>query len=500
MGKSGAYIEYVSTLNRFATPPWALKLLLRQVLKTTRNHLHPMIQINSNIFPKIKGAYIVGGSIRDLLLGRTPTDYDIAVTGNPEKFAKEMLAKTAGHYVEMGKPGKKIIRVISGNNIFDITPLNRKSIEENLNKRDFTINAMAYVLNSGEIIDVAAGLRDLADKKVRMVSKDVFKKDPIRLIRAYRMGACLDFDIDSQTASAIHVDAERIKTSAGERIRAELFKMFGAPNSYDYLSQMADTGLLYAIFPDLGRLIGCFQNTHHQYDVFEHTMKSYNHLEIILNDPETSLPESASQIRKITDETSAALLKCSILLHDIGKPLVKTIDNRGNTHFYGHAQKSADMAQKISKQLKFSNNEKRFIDAIVRNHIKPLFLFSAHKKKTLTRKGSTRFFIKYGNITPHLLLHAIADIMAKQKNINKTNEAFLEFLKEMIHDFFYRLKPKIKQPPLVNGHDLIHRFNLTPSPLFKTILKQVNEARLTNQVQTRSEALALVRKLLNNRI
>ena len=173
-----------------------------------------MIQFNSKIFPQTKGSYIIGGSIRDILLGRIPTDYDIAVTENPEKYAKKIAANTTGHLVAMGKPGQTIIRVVSSDNIFDITSLNGKSIEDDLKKRDFTINAMAYELSSGEIIDCLGGLRDLDDKKIRMVSKNVFRKDPIRLIRAYRIGACLDFEIESQTVSLIRENADLIQNSA----------------------------------------------------------------------------------------------------------------------------------------------------------------------------------------------------------------------------------------------------------------------------------------------
>jgi len=209
-----------------------------------------MIHFNPDIFPQKKGAYIIGGSIRDLLLDRIPTDYDIAVKENPKKFAEKMAKNISGRLVRMGKPGQMIIRVVSDDHIFDITSLNGCSIENDLKKRDFTINAMAYDLSSGEIIDCLGGLRDLADKKVRMVSTDIFRKDPIRLIRAYRIGACLNFEIESQTASIIRAYAKLIKNSAGERIRGEIVKMLRTSKSYYYLSQMDDTGLLTAIFPD----------------------------------------------------------------------------------------------------------------------------------------------------------------------------------------------------------------------------------------------------------
>lgn len=457
-----------------------------------------MIQFNKNILPRLKGTYIIGGSVRDLLLGRTPTDYDIAVTGNPEQFAKKLMAKSDGHLVRLGKPGQMIIRVISGDLIFDITSLNGTSIEDNLNQRDFTINAIAYDLYSERIIDCLGGLQDLADKKVRMVSKEIFKKDPVRLIRAYRIGACLNFEIEAKTATAIKSNTQLLKNIAGERIRVELFKMIGTSTSYLYLSQMAISGLLTAIFPDLDRLKGCFQNHHHHFDGFEHTMRAYGHLETLLNDPGKILPDTSAKIHQYIHKNKPALIKCAILLHDIGKPLMKTLDSSGNCHFYGHARKSADMAQKISQRLRFSNHERQFIDGIIRNHMKPLSLFTAYEKKTLTQKGITRFYKKCGEYTPALLLAAIADTKAKQYKLNEKNKAFKSFLKKMIFEYFYHYQPISDEPPLITGRDLIHVFGLTPSPLFRKILNLVDDAKLTKTIENRSEALELVKDILKN--
>jgi len=457
-----------------------------------------MIQFNKNILPRLKGTYIIGGSVRDLLLGRTPTDYDIAVTGNPEQFAEKLIAKSDGHLVRLGKPGQMIIRVISGDIIFDITSLNGTSIEDNLNKRDFTINAIAYDLYSEGIVDCHGGLQDLADKKVRMVSKEIFKKDPVRLIRAYRIGACLNFEIEAKTATAIKSNTKLLKNIAGERIRVELFTMLGTSTSYLYLSQMAISGLLTAIFPDLDRLKGCFQNHYHHFDVFEHTMRAYGHLETLLNDPGKILPDTSAKIHQYIHKNKPSLIKCAILLHDIGKPLMKTLDSSGKCHFYGHARKSADMAQKISQRLRFSNHERQFIDGIIRNHMNPLSLFTAYEKKTLTQKGITRFYKKCGEYTPALLLAAIADTEAKENKLNEKNKAFKSFLKKMIFEYFYHYQPLSDEPPLITGRDLIHVFGLKPSPLFRKILDLVDDAKLTKTIKNRSEALELVKDVLKN--
>jgi len=443
-----------------------------------------MNKLDIKIIPKIKGAYIVGGSIRDIILGRFPFDYDIAVFGNPEKFAKKIAVKKSDHIIGLGKKDHKIIRVISDNKIFDISSANGQTIEDDLLKRDFTINAMACSLSSGRIIDCAGGMKDIADKKIRMVSDTAFEKDPVRLIRAYRIGASLNFEIERNTVSFIRKNAKLIKNSAGERIRSEFLKILQTPESHHYISQMADTGLLFAIFPELGKLKGCFQNRFHQYDVFEHTMKAFYHLENILN----------NKITHSIDENTAPLLKFAILLHDTGKPLVKKADNDGNVHFYGHSKKGAEITKGISSRLKLSTKEKYFIDFIIRNHIDPLHLFVAKSEGTLTNKGITRFFIKCGDNTPCLLLHSIADIKGKG---DKANEEFIEFAKNMILKYFSEFMQRKKMPALITGNDLINKFGLSPSPLFKKIISKVEEARLSNQINTRQEALSLVKKILN---
>jgi poly(A) polymerase len=459
-----------------------------------------MIQFNKNILPRLKGTYIVGGSVRDLLLGRTPKDYDIAVTGNPEQFAHKLVAKSNGHLVRLGKPGRMIIRVIIDDNIFDISSLNGTSIEDDLNQRDFTINAIAYDLYSEEIIDCLGSLEDLAHKKVRMIASNIFKKDPLRLIRAYRIGACLNFDIEAKTIRAIESDTKLLKTVPGERIRMEILAMFDASTSYLYLCQMATNGLLTAIFPDLDRLKGCSQNHYHHFDGFEHTMQAYGHLESILNETDQFLPDISAKIRQYIDKKRPALIKCAVLLHDVGKPLMKTLDSNGNRHFYGHARKSADMAQIISQRLRFSNHERQLIDGIIRNHMRPLSLFLAYENQTLTQKGITRFYKKCGEYTPALLLLAMADTKAKQTKINQKINPVQSFLERLIFEYFHIYEPLSNEPPLVTGRDLIDDFGLSPSPLFRKILDLVDDAKLTKTIKNRSEALDLVKDVLNNEV
>lgn len=454
-----------------------------------------MMNINSAI-PIEKGAYIVGGSLRDLILERIPADYDIAVLLFPEKYAACLASCVNGHVVEIGKQGQKIYRVVSENGAFDISAIEGKTIEDDLAKRDFAINAIGYDLYSEKIIDLYGGINDLSIKKIRMVSKEVFKKDPVRLIRAYRIAAALDFEIESETAHAIIDNAGLITKAAGERIKAELFKMLSCPKSYDYMYQMYETGLLFEIFPELSALQGCKQNKHHAYDVLDHSLTAFSRLEILLNEKILDTGFKGFPIPDMNRQRSA-LLKYSILIHDIGKPSALTVGDDGNIHFFGHEIIGAKMAKQISERLRLSNYEADYIDFIIRNHILALNLFNSCDKNPPSKKSLARFFIKCGDMTPDILLHTIADIKGKGNN-DKRNDDFLNFASHLLMEFFSEYKVKKTSPRLITGNDLINEFGLSPSPLFKKILSVVEESRISSDIKNRKEAFSLVKELIKS--
>jgi tRNA nucleotidyltransferase/poly(A) polymerase len=459
-----------------------------------------ILPLKSIPIPPQKGVYIVGGSIRDLLLGRQPIDYDIAVEENPEKFSQKLAIDTNGYLVAIGKPGKRIFRVISGERIFDVSAIHGMSILEDLGKRDFTINAMACNLSSGNMIDPFGGRQDLSAGIVRMVSPGIFRKDPVRLVRAYRLGAFLNFAIDPKTASAIQNEGMLIEQTAGERIREELFNLFRTPRSHRYVSQMVETGLLFRIFPELKGCTGLFQNNLHAYDVFQHTMKALFHLEALINDVVGFMTGTQKQYSQWLNDRRSILLKWAILFHDVGKPAAKSVGKNGRIHFFDHAGLSADHAKRIAKRLKFSTRDTKYVDRIIQHHMQPLSLFTAAESGIPINKGLSRFFRKCGDEAPGVVLHAVADMHAKVKNGDSKAFAFKEFAKEMMQKFFLEFVPLSSRPPLITGDDLISECKLTPSPLFKTILRQVEEERLLKKIKTRTEALEYVKNILEKKV
>ncbi|MBC2714310.1 MAG: CCA tRNA nucleotidyltransferase [Desulfobacteraceae bacterium] len=432
-------------------------------------------------------------------MGTPPKDVDIVTLGDPKKLAEDIAANIRGRIIELGKPGMKVFRIVTREQTVDIAPANGKSIEEDLNKRDFTINAMAISLDnkndSRKIIDPHNGIDDLNNKIIRMISSGNLRTDPIRLLRAYRIASLLNFTIDRKTSRAIKSASSLIYTSAGERIKDELLKLFNTPRSHHYLLMMNDTGLLTAVFPELSPLKGCSQNSYHQYDAFDHTLKAYGFLEKLLHRPDSLTPEIVNLKTFLPAAKQYAMLKYTILLHDIGKPSARTIDPKGQIHFYSHEKMSADMALKINRRLRLSNQEQNYMDFIVRNHLRPLSLFTAYKQNRLSKRTISRFFLKCEQMTKDLLIHTVADLYGK--GINENTRAFIEFLNHMIKLYIDSFLPKKSNPPLINGDDLINEFGLKPSPLFSKILQHVEEERISDNIATRNEAFILVKNFLN---
>lgn len=453
-----------------------------------------MVRFNSHIIPPQKGAYIVGGSIRDILTQRIPSDYDFVVLDNPKRFAMDIGEKTHGQVITLGKPGLTLYRVISSLGIFDVAPASGTTIVDDLSKRDFTINAMAVDLFTSQLIDPFNGRDDIEHKRIRMVSDRAFEDDPIRMLRAYRLAALFGFDLDLTTKHAIEKHHALILRSAGERIHGELIKIFESSKSFTYVKQMFTTGLMFMIFPELEALQSCPQNKHHDFNALDHTLYTYEHIESILN----RLDDFVSEIHadRLRLSHNIPLLKYATLLHDIGKPPCLSKKN-GLIHFYGHETHGANMAEAICTRLKFSGYEKKYTGFIIRHHLYPLFLFSESSPKTNTKKAKTRFFITCGDYSPDILLHACADFMAKKEDVHRHEQtAFKQFVKDMIEEYFTTFVPVKKKNRILNGNDLIHEFRMDPSPYFKTILDQVEESRLTGQIQSRDDALDMVRHIL----
>jgi poly(A) polymerase len=456
-----------------------------------------MLPIDSNIFPRRKGVYVVGGSIRDLLCGRIPLDYDLAVQDDSEMFARQLASRVAGRVVEFGKPGHSILRVVGADFMFDIMPLNGDSIEEDLRQRDFTINAMALDLSSGNLIDPAGGRNDLAAKTIRMVSTEAFKIDPVRLIRAYRMAAAFEFSIDPDTQAAIARQADLIRKSAAERIREEFFKILHTTRSHAQLARMAHSRLLFTVFPELERLQNFPIPGNHARNFLERTLEAYSRLENFFDAKYRVAVDGDSRFFYQMDAARAVLLKWAVLFHKIGKPQPRKVAADATLNYVGPAAKSAAMARQICNRLRFSRRQSDHISFIIRLHRRPFALFRLRQKVGATDRALIRFFMKCGDALPDILLLGLAEYAGSQGGGNPAVAEFSEFVLACIRQFETVLRPRAQLPPSLNGNDLIQELGLKPSADFKYLLKRIEEEHLAGRELPRRQALQLMQELLD---
>ncbi len=436
-----------------------------------------------------RGIYIVGGAVRDLIMTMPPVDVDLVVDGDIHQTAAAIAAKRGGKTVDLGKKPFAVLRVaLPGLNV-DITPLGDRSIETDLRRRDFTVNAMAIAADSGRLVDATGGMADIAQKTVRMVSPESFADDPVRLVRAYRLAAMLRFSIAGGTRAAIRRERRRIGRIAAERIWAELAKLLTLKEAAPTLREMAADGLLTAIIPELDAAIGCTQNAFHQFDVFEHSLRVVKAVEELLTGTDDRFPERTAMLTASVGGADAATLKFAALLHDAGKPACRRIHADGRVTFHGHAAKSAAVADTVGRRLRLSRRQREATVAIVRHHIRPLFLFTASTNGRLGERGMVRFFNHCGDQVLAVIAHTAADIMAKNAVPQPRDRAFLAFCSRLLNHYRDYCRRRTQDAPLIGGRDLITRFHLSPSPQFKRILKRVEEQRLAGTLSTRRQAL-----------
>lgn len=447
-------------------------------------------------FSRIGPIYLVGGSLRDRILDRPSDDHDFAVLGNARAFAEKVAARLGARVIQVGKEDKAVYRVVSGNRVFDFSTIHGKAIVDDLKRRDFTVNGLGFDLSSEILIDPVGGLDDIRSRTIRLISEDAILADPLRMLRAFRLSAVLGFEIAPQTLSIIKKQAALVARSAGERIRAELFKMMEVERSFPYIKQMSEAGLLMKLIPELEPCRDCPVNNH-GYNIFQHVMRTYEEIEIVLKEYPAIWPEYAKPICSYLEQGSRKVpLKWAALLHDIGKPATRSSDSTGRLRFLAHEERGALIARGLCLRLRMSGQDRSYIELIVQNHLHLLHLFDARQRGTLTTRGIVRFVRRYKDDVVGLLLHSVADQRTRAGHSIELEEALLAFFKKLLHSYFADLRPTMTKPRLITGRDLIDHFGLMPSRLFGKLLQKVEEARLSREIQTREEAFELVSKLL----
>jgi putative nucleotidyltransferase with HDIG domain len=468
-------------------------------------------------------AWLVGGAVRDVLLGRDIHDWDVVVERDAIPLAR-VTADRLNADVYVLEAELDMARVLVDDTMIDFARLRDANLDLDLAGRDFTINAMAIDLTQpDQVIDRFNGQSDLEEGVIRAIRESSLTHDPVRMLRAVRQSASLSMAIDPQTADWIAAHASLIVNSPGERVRDELSKTLQLGDVADSLLLLDAFGLLPHVLPEVAALKGVTQSQPHHWDVYEHTLRVIDALELLgtrwLGFDQSD--EGALMLPVIPDFVWDSLflnlspysdplrvhfalngrwllLKWTALLHDIGKPATKTIEDSGRTRFFGHDDLGARLADNRLRALRFSNDETERVAGIIGGHMRPHWLAEV----PLTRRAMYRFFRDTKDYGVDILLLSMADHLATH-GPEVDQAAWVErvgMIAEMFETFFSQHAEVVAPPPLVNGNDLMQELDLPPGKQIGAILEAIREAQASGEVVTREEALTLAKQTQDGQV
>ena len=386
---------------------------------------------------------------------------------------------------------------------FDFTDFRGVTLEKDLLHRDFTINSIALELEkvfvnndlSDLIIDPNHGREDLKTKVIKIVNKKAFTEDPLRILRAFSLAAIFGFAIDKATLRLAKSEKKKLSKVSGERIRDELFKIFATGDSFNFLAELDRLRILDIIFPEIRKMRGIGQGPYHHLDAWQHTLETMKQLEILLKEQKNN-----QDIKEYLDEVISPerkrreLIKLGAFLHDIGKPKALRHEEDGKTTFHGHERIGLEITKNIVKRLKLSNDELIALQRIVLWHLRPGYLADTGKPSA---RAKFRYFRDAGSEAISTLLISVADQRATKgpltTEVSRAQHEKVVF--GMIREYFRKKKEK-KMPRLINGDDLIQKFNLEPSVLIGKILSEVEELQAIGKIKTQKEAFEVARKFI----
>lgn len=460
--------------------------------KIKNNEIIKLIKENA----KDVDIYLVGGVIRDFFLDKENFDKDIIIVNeNAEDFAKKLALSLDATCIELDEENK-IYRLVLKDKIHYIDVANPigETLEDDLRRRDLTINSIAINLKTFEILDLNNGVNDLKMKKIRHINEQNFLDDPLRLLRAYRFQAMLGFDFDNDLTQIIKKHVNKIHTSSIERINYELLKLFSGDYSAETLKEMNKSGLLAEVLPVSEILKKIPPNLHHHLNLFEHSIEVVNQIQKLY---EKSTSEVQEHLQKLDfgGMTRLAHLKFAGFLHDIGKPDTWTIEeDTGKHRFIKHDDVGSKMAINMLKKSKFSKKQIDYISKMIKFHIYPSHVVAA---PDINDKIYMRLIRKMENEVIDVVILAMADrLSARGEEITEDIvEKNINALQSLL-DFYLSIKDSLKPlPKLLSGEEIMEILKIPPSKKLGEVIQLLKEAQLSGEICTRDDALGFISKL-----
>lgn len=457
--------------------------------------------------------YAVGGFTRDLILKAKYKDIDLVVNKDAHKFAEKVTKSLNAKMFVLDDIDKIYRIVIKDSDIanIDISLIDGETIEEDLKNRDFTVNAAAFELKYFNeykkhiVYGVKDCEKDLKSKSLNTVSPDAFKKDPLRMLRAFRFMAELGLKITDKTLKQIKKDAKLINKAAPERIKNEFFIMLSSKNASKTISLMDKSGLLESIFPEIKDMKKASKKYYyHPGGLFQHSFETMEAAENILNNLKKFFPDNYKELEEHFNEkgiysenvSRSSLLKFVALFHDMAKP--ETAKKEGNKiRFFGHEDAGAEKICKIMNRLKMGKKDIANAKLLVQNHMRPSTLT---KNNIVTKKAALKFFRDIADNTPDLFLLSMADWHSyKRLKVFAPKELKMQekSLRKLI-SFYFEVKNFKPLPKIINGNIIMRKFKLKPGPWIGELMEIVIEAQEAEEIKDEKEAIKLISENLNS--
>jgi putative nucleotidyltransferase with HDIG domain len=443
-------------------------------------------------------AWLVGGAVRDRVLGRPLTDLDLAVDGDPEQAARA-LARAAGKaacFALSEDFGAWRVVARSGAWQADVERLRGGSLRADLALRDFTVNAIAEPLQGGAPVDPLGGLEDLTARRLRMAGRDAFADDPLRVLRLVRMAVELELEPEVQTIRAAHAQVGELRSVSAERVFIELRRILASPRARDGIELMGELGATAIVLGELEALRGIEQNRFHHLDVYGHTLEVLDRTIELQADPSAILGEEhASEIAALLKEplademTRGEALRWGALLHDAAKPLTKAVRPQdGRVTFIGHDASGAELARTVLGRLRASERMRGHVAALVRNHLRLGFL--VHEPQPLEPRTVYAYLRACEPVVLDVTLLSVADRLATRgEGAQRAIDAHMSVARGMLGDTL-RWRAQGPPKPLLRGDELAADLGIAPGPRVGELLSALAEAQYVGEIVTREQAFA----------
>lgn len=462
--------------------------------------------------------YLVGGAVRDAVLGRMSHDLDFVVPRGGIQLAFAIANKlgAAAYVLDRERDTGRVV-LPEHDTVLDFACFRGPTLEDDLRDRDFTINALALPATAqrrDSIIDPCGGLTDLAARLIRPTHADAVQSDPVRALRAVRLAHGLDFTLPPEARTAVARAVPLLQNVSAERVRDEITRILKVARPAAALRDMHALGLLAATLPEVDGLEGLAQSPPHHEDALSHTFSVVAWLATLEHSlfedptaPDAALALAVAALQPFRTAlqvhaertvdggvNGCLLLRLGAVFHDVGKPDTAETDDKGRVRFFGHDQTGADLAAARLRQLAFSREAVGHVQAIVAGHMRPLLLLDAQGAAT-SRRAAYRFFRDSGSAGLDIMLLALADVRATHAGggLPPDWEDLVNLVTGLLQFYFEQHLETIAPPPLVNGRDIMDLLDIPPGPEIGRLLRLIEEAQAAGEVTTRAEALQMAR-------